>query len=376
MKECMKILIINWRDIKNPEAGGAEVHLHEIFKRIVKKGHEVFLISSKFDNCVESEIIDGISVFRVGRKHNFNFIVPFYYLTKLRKEKFDIIIDDISKIPLCTPLYIKKPMIGIIHHVHGNTLFKELPFIAAGYIWLSERLLIPLYKQKKMICVSNSTKEELIGMGIPDKNITVIYNGYDRNGSLPAVTNRKSKIPTITYVGRVKAYKQLDHLIRAFKIVRNNIKDCKLIIAGKGEKEYLKNIALKLSLDSSVEFHDEVSEEEKFRLLHEAWIFATPSMKEGWGITVVEANACGTLAIGYDVPGLRDSIIDGYNGLLVEKGDITSLGNSIIELIKNEELRNKLNSNAIEWSGNFSWDKSAKEFEEYFVNNGLNKKKI
>lgn len=364
----MKILIINWRDIKNPEAGGAEVHLHEIFKRIVKRGHEVVLISSKFDNCIEYEVIDGIKVFRMGGKHNFNFIVPFYYMTKFRKKDFDIVIDDISKIPLCTPLYIKKPMIGIIHHIHGHTLFKELPFIAAGYVWLSERLLIPLYKQKKMISVSDSTKEELIEMGIPEKNITVIYNGYDCNGSVPVV-NRKSNIPMITYVGRVKAYKQLDHLIRAFKIVRNNIKNCKLIIAGKGEKAYLKNIALKLNLNSSVEFHDEVSEEEKFKLLHEAWIFASPSMKEGWGITVIEANACGTLAIGYNVPGLRDSIIDGYNGLLVEAGNIESLANAIIEIIKNEELREELSSNAVEWSNQFSWDKSAEKFEEYFTIN-------
>lgn len=360
----MKILIFNWRDIKNPEAGGAEVHLHEIFKRIAEKGHEIILISSKFDDCKDSEIVDKINIIRIGNKYNFNFIVPYYYLTQLKNEKFDIVIDDISKIPLCTPIYIKKPLIGIVHHIHGNTLFKELPFIMASYVWLLEILLIPLYKNKKMISVSNSTKQELIKMGIPDKNINVIHNGYDYNGSTP-VENSKAKIPTIMYVGRVKAYKQLDHLIRAFKIVRNKIKNCKLIIAGKGEKEYLKDMAIDLDLDSFVTFHDEISEEEKFKLLHEAWLFISPSMKEGWGITVIEANACGTPAIGYNVPGLRDSIKNGYNGLLVEEGDIKGLAEMIIKTLENKEFRKRLSINAIEWSDNFSWEKSAEEFEKY-----------
>lgn len=359
----MKILIINWRDIKNPEAGGAEVHLQEIFKRIVKNGHEVTLISSRFGDCVDFEVVDGIHIIRIGNKYNFNFATPLYYLTKLKNEKFDVVIDDISKIPLCTPLYIKKPLIGLIHHIHGPTLFKELSFIAASYIWISERFLIPFYKNKKMITVSNSTKEELVKMGIPKNNINVIYNGYDCNGESPS--KNKSKDPMIAYVGRVKAYKQLDHLIRAFKIVKNDVSLCKLIIAGKGEKEYLRGIVSELGLELSVEFHEEVSEKKKFILLHEAWIFASPSMKEGWGITVIEANACGTPAVGYNVPGLRDSIIDGYNGLLVEEGNIESLASAIIKTIKDDKLRKALSENAVEWSSHFSWDNSAKEFEKY-----------
>lgn len=357
----MRILVLNWRDIKNPEAGGAEVHLQEIFKRIVKKGHEVLLISSKFDGCENSETIDGIDIVRIGNKFNFNFIVPFYYLRKLRNEKFDIVIDDISKIPLCTPLYIKKPLIAIIHHVHGRTLFKELSFFMASYIWILERFLIPFYKKKTIISVSESTKKEILNMGIPDKNAIVIHNG---NHNYPSVKIEKSKYPMIIYVGRVKAYKQLDHLIKAFKIVRNNIENSKLVIAGRGEKNLLKNVALDYCIDSSVVFYDEISDEEKMKLLSEAWIFVAPSMKEGWGITVIEANSCGTPTIGYNVPGLRDSIKHGYNGLLVQKGDIESLANTIIDTIQNHELRRKLSINAVKWSENFSWDNSVDEFEK------------
>ncbi len=364
----MKILIFNWRDIKNPDAGGAEVHLHEIFKRIILKGHEVTLISSKFENCKDSEIIDGIKTIRIGNKFNFNITAPIYYIRKLRNQTFDIVIDDISKIPICSPIYINEPMIGIIHHIHGDTLFKELNFIMASYVWLSEKLLIPLYKNKNIVSVSDSTKKELIKMGMLEKNIAVIHNGNNHFEQTESIlSSDKSKIPTIIYVGRVKMYKQLDHLIKTFSIVRNDIKNCKLIIAGKGKKKYLKNIASDLGLNSSVEFYDELSENKKLELLRNAWIFVSPSMKEGWGITVIEANACGTPAIGYNVPGLKDSIIHGYNGLLVKDGDIVELAKTIINVLNDEKLRDKMSIDAIKWSKNFDWDKSTEEFEKIMI---------
>ncbi|MDO9395720.1 MAG: glycosyltransferase family 4 protein, partial [Herbiconiux sp.] len=232
----MRILIFNWRDIKNPEAGGAEVHLHEIFKRIAGKGNEVVLISSKFNGCEDSEIIDGIKVIRIGNKFNFNFAAAFYYLTKLRKESFDIVVDDISKIPLCSPLYIKKPLIAIVHHIHGRTLFRELPFFMASYVWLSEKILIPFYKTKKIVSVSESTKKELVEMGIAAKNIAVIHNGIMNHETM---NYTKSKYPLVVYVGRIKAYKQLDQLIKAFKIVKGKVENSKLIIAGKGDQKPL-----------------------------------------------------------------------------------------------------------------------------------------
>lgn len=362
----MNILVLNWRDIKNPDAGGAEVHLQEIFKRIVKKGHKIVLISSKFNGCKDTEIIDGINIVRIGNKFNFNFIIAFYYLAKLRNEKFDIVIDDISKIPLCAHIYVKKPLMVIIHHVHGETLFRELPFIMASYVWILERLLIPFYKRQKIISVSESTKTEISKMGILEKNVVVIHNG---NHNRPTIKIEKYKDPLIVYVGRIKAYKQLDHLIKAFRIVRNEIENSRLIIAGRGDKSLLKNIALSSGLDSSVIFYDEISDEEKLKLLSEAWVFVTPSMKEGWGITVIEANSCGTPVIGYDVNGLRDSIKNNETGLLVKPGDIEKLAESIIRIIEDKDFRMKLNKNALKWSNNFDWNKSAEEFEKIMEEN-------
>mgnify|MGYP000047010434 CR=1 FL=1 len=359
----MKILVQNWRDIKNPEAGGAEVHLHEILKRLARKGHEIVLISSKYKGCKDHEVIDGIKIIRVGNKYFFNFAFFWYYITKLRNEDFDVVIDDVSKIPLCMPFYIrKKPVMAIVHHIHGKTLFKELPLFMALYVYLMERLLIPMFYRKSIIiAVSESTKNELVEFGIPFRNIHVIYNGIDNGRFAPG---NKSDMPLILYFGRVKKYKRLDHLIKAFKYVKEKIPDAQLIIAGKGDNyKELITLSKELGIFDSVDFMGEVSEDKKVKLLQEAWVFVTTSEKEGWGITVIEANACGTPVIAYNVPGLRDSVKHGYNGLLVEDGNIEALANKIVHLLKDDILRDELSKNAIEWAKQFSWDRSAKEFE-------------
>jgi glycosyltransferase involved in cell wall biosynthesis len=351
----MKILAVNWRDIKNPEAGGAEIHLHEISKRLGAKGYEVFLISSKYKGCRHLEILNGIRIIRIGNKYLFNFAFIWYYLAKLRKEDFDVIIDDVSKIPLCISYYAKKPVVAVVHHIHGKSLFRELPFPIALYIYIMERLLIPIfYRSLTIVSVSESTKEELIEMGLPSKNVCVINNGIE-NDLHPSM---KSDIPIILYFGRVKKYKRLDHLIKAFKYIEEKMPNAKLIIAGKGDSyTALKSLASYLKLDS-VEFLGEVSEEEKIEILQEAWIFVTTSEKEGWGISVLEANACGTPAIAYDVPGLRDSIKDGETGLLAKSGDLKALSEAMINVLRDDELREKLSKNAFEYSKQFSWDES------------------
>lgn len=355
----MDILVFNWRDIKNPEAGGAEVHLHEVFKRIASNGHRVVLVASKFKGCEHREVIDGIETIRIGNKFIFNFAAIWHYITKLRKKDFDVVVDDVSKIPLFTPLYVKKPLIAIIHHLHGKTLFKELPFFMALYVYLTERLIPFLYNKTPFVAGSESTKEELIQMGVQG-NIRVVPYGISHE---KLFSGNKSEKPLLVYFGRVKAYKRLDHLVKAFRYVQDQIPESKLLIAGKGDAYgELKEVAERLNLEG-LSFRGEISEEEMVNLLQQAWIFITPSMKEGWSITVIEANACGTPAIAYDVPGLRDSIRHGYNGLLVKNGDVEALADAMKMVLVDQELRERLSKNALEWAKQFSWDRSAEEFE-------------
>jgi glycosyltransferase involved in cell wall biosynthesis len=144
--------------------------------------------------------------------------------------------------------------------------------------------------------------------------------------------------------------------------VRNKIADVELIVAGRGDYDELRELVQELELTSCVRLVGEVSEKQKAEILQKAWVFVTPSMKEGWAISVIEANACGTPAIAYNVPGLRDSIRHRETGILVPYSNIDELANAIVEMLTDTQLRQELSSNALKWAANFNWDRSSQEF--------------
>ena len=363
----MKILIVNWQDIKNPLGGGAEVHLHQIFSRIVKRGHSVTLYCSTFENAPREEVIDGIRVIHEGGRYMFNYRVPFRYFTRFRKERFDIIVDDMNKIPFFTPLYVRKPLYFIIHHLFGKSIFREAPFPFAFYVYVMEKLGVAVCRWKKvpLMVVSPSTREEMINHGFSDDSIVYAYNCVDHDVHRANLVP-KSQTPLIGYFGRLKKYKSVEHLLHAFTHVRSRIPDIKLVIVGEGDHRYtLQKIADNLGISDSVQFTGYVSEKEKVEWLNRVWFMVNTSSKEGWGLTVIESNACGTTVIGSDVPGLRDAIKDGETGLLYRYGDVVDLSEKILLLINDREMRERLTKNAIEWASTFSWDAVAEKVISY-----------
>lgn len=358
----MNILAINWRCIKNPEMGGAEIHFHEIFKRIVSRGHNVTLIAHQFPNALQQEIIDGIKIIRIGNRYFFNRQFKYFYKQILSFEKFDLVVDDISKIPLFTPAYIKKPIVGIVHHIHGNSLYKEIAAPLAYYIISQEKKIPKYYYNTPIFSVSESTKRELIELGQPEDKIDFLYNAIDQDlfKYTPVV---KEKTPLLVYVGRIKKYKNLENIIAAVEILKGTVPNLKFVIAGSGSYlDNLKKIVNSKNLQNWIEFRGYITEIEKARLLGAAWLFITTPIKEGWGITVIEANAMGTPVIGSDVPGLRDSIKNNETGILTPPNDPVKLFQEIYSLITNHQKRNKLSEEALNWSKQFNWEYSADHF--------------
>lgn len=354
----MKILIFNWRDITHPLAGGAEVYIHEIGKRLAKR-HEVTLFCGEYPGCEKKSVIDGIKIIRKGGRYGIYLWAPLIYLSKLRK-KYDIIIDCENGIPFFTPLFVQEPKICVMHHVHKDVFNIEMPFYLAWIGKFLESSLMPLvYKNVEFIAVSPSTKKDLGNIGIDKEKIHIIFNGM--NGRLAPDFNKK-KENLIVYVGRIKKYKQLDHLVKAFRIVKDRIPDSELVIAGKGDFSEIEELSKKLNL--KLKLYNEITEDEKLDLLQKARIFVTTSMKEGWGLTVIEANRCGTPVIAYDVSGLRDSIRNNETGLLVKPGDIEEFAENIIKLLKDTYLNERLNKSAFLWSKEFDWNKSTEELKK------------
>lgn len=361
----MKILIINWQDIKNPFGGGAEVHLHEIFKRIVALGNEVTLFCCEVENLPNNEIIDGIKVIRHGNRNTFNFGVKKYYLKNFANSNFDIIIDDVNKIPFFTPNYVIKPLMGISHHFFGTSIFKEANPIAALYVYISEYLMKFIYNKTPFAVVSESTLDEFKRKGFDTSKYRIIYNAIDTN-QFTFELKPKEEILTITYFGRLKKYKSIQQLLEAYSKIKSKIPESQLYIIGRGDYESeLKKLAKELNIEDNIKFWGFVDEDTKLKLLAKSHIVVNTSIKEGWGITNIETNACGTPVISANSPGLRDSVKVGQSGYLYEYGNIEDLADKLQLLINDDNLRQELSLGAIEWAKNFSWDKSAEAMIDY-----------
>lgn len=354
----MKILLINWHDVKNPYSGGAEVHLHEIFSRIAQWGNEVELLCC---STPRHEVIDGIKVLRIGNRNNFNFYVPSAVRHLLAENKYDIVIEDINKFPFFTPLYVRNtPRLILIMHLFGPAIYKETNPIFGSYINFGERL-VPILYRKEMFCVlSGSTKEELIAKGIPGNNISIISPAL--SSQLNPDFSKKTPNPTILLYGRMKKYKRPDVAVYMMKDIVTKIPDAKLIVMGKGDYllELIK-LSQKLGLSASIKFLGFVPEDEKDKILQSVWVMVNPSLKEGWGITNIEANACGTPVVASNSPGLRDSVVDGETGFLVPQNDTNLLSKRVMDVLQDEKLRERLSLNAVKWAKSFSWDDASQK---------------
>ena len=373
----MNILALNWEDLSNPQAGGAEVHLQEILKRIARQGHHVTLLCSGYPDSIPSEEVDGIKIVRRGSRFNFNFVAPFALKSLLREGKWDIVIEDINKIPFYTPLYHKLPLLVVIPHLFSDSVFKEINFVLGLYIYLSEKPISWLYQGFQTMVISESTKEDLVKRGLPPEYIHVVHCGIDQNHYRFSSSIPKYPAPTVIYLGRLKKYKSIDQLLRAFALTLKTIPDARLMVVGEGDyKDELKGLAQRLSLNGKVEFTGFVDEEEKVKRLQQAWVAVYPSLKEGWGLTNIEANACGTPAVASNVPGLKDSVVPGKTGLLYEYGDVTMLSECLVSILSDEKLRQELTQGGLAWAKEFSWDKAAEktlELMELAISTGRRK---
>ena len=360
MKKSLKILVLNWRDPLHPEAGGAEIHLDRILSYLATK-YTVILISTKVSSSEETFVHNGYLIKRMGHPFLFNFTFRFLWKKELENENFDIIIDDISKIGLQTPLYIKKtPIIALFHHIHGHTLFQLLPFPIALYVYIMEKMALKSYLDTPIIVVSESSKQELLNLA-PFKQLTVIYNGI---GEEYLKLRNPKKIPLqFCSIGRLTYAKRVDLSLDVFQRVLQKNPEAIFFIAGKGnDEERLKTHVQKLKIENSVKFLGFISEKEKINLLENSQALLFTSEKEGWGITAIEASACQTPVFGFDVAGIRDAVQQNVNGYLAPFGDVESLASEIIRNLESNNIE-KLQGKAYCYAKKFSWFKIFQEIE-------------
>jgi glycosyltransferase involved in cell wall biosynthesis len=364
MSKKKSILILNWKDIKNPLSGGAEILTHEMAKGFKKNGFNVIMFVSTFKGASNKEIIDGIQIVRSGEPdirylyNSVHYKAYKYYKSNLQG-KVSIIIDEVHGVPFFARFYAKEKVIALTCEVAGNIWFKMFSFPWNILGWVSERTYLILYKKVPTLTISESTKKELISCGISAKNITVLPMGFNR----VAVKNiKKEKNPTIIFVGRLNKMKGVEDAIKAAAILKKRVKKLQFWIVGRGDSEfiaYLKKIVEHENLLGTVKFLDYVTEEKKFELMARAHAIVVPSVREGFGLIVPEAGSVGTPAVVYDVHGLKDTVRNGVNGYVVPVS-ISDLMKGIENIFANDKKYHSMCISAKKESDFYKWENTTK----------------
>lgn len=362
----MRILILNWRDIKNPKAGGAEVVTHEIAKRWVQWGNEVTLFTAEFPGAELEERFEGVHIIRRGKQHSVHY-EAFKHYRRYLEGRFDVVIDEINTIPFLTPLYVKEKKVAFFHQLAREVWLYEsrFPMNVIGYVL--EPLYLKVYRNIRTVVGSESTRQDLLKLGF--RRVHVIRYGIDVTplAEVPSPVEKANE-PTVLYVGRLVPSKRVANIVEAVSLVRKDVPNVRLWIVGDGKPHYMAKLRHQVrrhGLDGHVQFWGKVSLEKKFQLMKQAHVVALASVREGWGLVVIEANAMGTPAVVYNVHGLRDSVRHGETGLICKENTAQGLAEKVLAILTNGGFRENLARAALEWSRQFTWEKNAEEFQEF-----------
>lgn len=352
-----RVLILSWRDIGHPDAGGSETYLHEIFSRI-GKDHEVTYLSARAPGLPGREIRDGIMYIRVGGRLS---VIPLALLTVLRHRRhWDVVVDVINGLPFATPLVRRRGILALTHHVHHEQWRMVYPDWRGRLGWFVESRLCPvLYRARPTVTVSDASRKDLLRLGFDPSRVTVVRNAL--SPSRTTIWPLPSAQPRLVCLGRLVPHKRIEHALQVVAELRSDLPEVALDIIGGGYwREPLQAYAAALGISDNVLFHGHVSDAARDAVLARAWVHLFPSVKEGWGLAVTEAGAFDVPSVAYrSAGGVRESIDHGRSGLLVE--DLSELCDATRTLLTDHELRTRLGAAASAKASSRSWNDAARE---------------
>jgi glycosyltransferase involved in cell wall biosynthesis len=361
----VRLLMLNERDLSHPLAGGVEVHLEEIASRLASRhGIETTVLCAAFDGALAEESRRGIRFVRFGdRGFSYYAELPRRARAEAAGGGYDLVVENLCKLLFFSRLWLHGlPRLGLVHHLFGLSAFRQVSVPIASYVVATEALLPLAYRGMPFVVVSPSTRDDLVKRGIPRDDVRVIPNGLDHEHYHPG--DAPAERDLVVFVGRLEHYKGVDLLLDAWPDVRRARPGARLVIAGSGGAgEQMRARARDAGYADSIHFAGFVSEAEKVAWMQRATVLVQPSRKEGWGLTVLEANACGTPVVATDVPGLRDAVRHGTSGLLAAP-NATSLASCLTAVLSDDVLRARLAHGARAWSERFRWDHVADAFAD------------
>ncbi|MCU1452357.1 MAG: putative glycosyl transferase [Acidimicrobiales bacterium] len=352
-----RVHMLAWRDLDDVEAGGSEVHAATVARLWSEAGIEVVMRTSYAQGHPPRERRDGYEVIRKAGRY---MVFPRAALSELghRYGQRDALVEIWNGMPFFSPLWARGPRVVFLHHVHADMwkmVLSENPTLARLGDTMERKVAPLLYRHSRMITLSPSSKAEMLGLGFHDELVEVIPPGVDARftpGGTP------TPHPTIVAVGRLVPVKRFDRLIRAVVAARAAAPDLTLQIVGTGpERGHLDELIQSLDARSFVTLAGRVGDDELIDLYRSAWAVASSSVREGWGMTLTEAAACGTPAVATRIPGHIDAVADGESGLLAD--DEQELASHLARIAGDAALRQRLHEGALRHSGRFTWGNTA-----------------
>lgn len=358
--------MLSWRSPGDPQAGGAEVFTTEVLRRMVDRGHEVVWLGARYPGSEATETVDGIRIVRMGRQWSVH--VRAWRWLRHRRGEFDVVVDQINTLPFCTPLYLPAAQRRLLIFQTAREYWwrqtRGLFRLVAPFGYAAEPWYLRLYRATRAMTISDSTRDELVGLGLPAAEVAVLP--VATTGRFTAEPRSSAGSLRCIVIGRLTPAKFVEEGIETFATLGHRDPDARLDIVGSGEPEYralLERLVTRLGLQEQVTFHGRVDPDRKDELLEAADVHIFTSHREGWGLTVTEAAALGAISVGYDAPGVRDAIAD-VRLLAPLRGGTEALGVRLRALDEDRALLAELRDAAWHRARTMNYDTTTDRFEE------------
>ena len=361
MSHSLSVVLLNWRDMNHPEAGGSEKYLSEVATGLAARGHRVTIRTAAYPGALSRETIGGVRYVRRGGRHT-------VYLRSLAalavgRHRADVVVDVQNGVPFLSPLVRSgSQVVNLVHHVHREQWGVVFGPLVARAGWVLESKVAPrVYGRSRYVAVSESTREELAVLGVDRARITVIHNGTDAVADEDVT---RTPQPVVIVLGRLVPQKRVEMAMHAVRDLAADRPGLQLWVVGSGYWDTeLHRVVDELGIRDRVTFTGHVSEAEKHRLLAEAWVLALPSLKEGWGLVVVEAGVHGTPTVAFaDAGGLNNSVLDGETGVIVHGGQVEFTA-ALGALLDDDPSRVQMSGRAVKWVTRFRWSETVSSWE-------------
>ncbi len=355
------VLFVNWRDTKHPEGGGSERYVERMAEGLARRGFRVTIQCAAHVNAPADEVVGGVRFRRRGGR----FGVYLWALLAVLRLRPDVVVDVQAGMPFFSPLVARCPVLVLVHHVHREQWPAVVgPLLGRIGWWIESRLAPVLYRRCRYLTVSDETRRELAGLGVATARTTVIRNGLD---DPPPVHAERDRDPTLVVVGRVVPHKRVEHAVDVVARLAQRWPKLRLEVVGQGW--WLENLRRHVDLRDvadRVTLHGFVDEQDKHEILARAWVHLCPSVKEGWGIAIMEAAAHGVPSVAYRrAGGVAESIVDSETGLLAD--DFDDLAAHVDRLLTDSSARAAMGDAGRDRAGTFAWERSVAELEAVLV---------